>query len=76
MTCPNCGKRLSCLETRSTSMRTRRRYKCPECEMRYTSVEDLISDKTDQPKFTKVDEPIGLTADEIHRLLHRPGLGD
>jgi transcriptional regulator NrdR family protein len=44
MNCPMCKEKMGVLETRTSGMRTRRRYQCEKCGRRYTSLEDLYVD--------------------------------
>lgn len=39
MNCPKCGRGTYIIETRNTSIGTRRRHKCCECCHRFTTIE-------------------------------------
>jgi transcriptional regulator NrdR family protein len=71
MICPNCGIKLKCVESRARGVDgTYRRYACPKCDRRFTSMEHLAG-AIEEPgaKAKKIE----LTQEEIHRRLHRPG---
>lgn len=45
MKCPTDGARLSCIDTRAAAgpdSLIRRRYECPQCKERFTSVEEIL----------------------------------
>lgn len=43
MNCPKCGKRAMCINTRpSSDESTRRRYKCPKCPARWSTIEMVV----------------------------------
>ena len=41
-TCPRCGERGWCLETRHHGVVTRRRYECDRCRLRWTTRESIV----------------------------------
>lgn len=45
MICPECEKRMKCIDSRNYGDATYRRYECPECSHRVTSAEKIISSK-------------------------------
>ena len=45
MNCPECDARMDVVDSRAVrGNRTRRRYKCPECEHRVSTLEAIVTD--------------------------------
>jgi transcriptional regulator NrdR family protein len=78
MLCPTCGIKLKCLETRAHGgSSTYRRYKCLKCDKRFSSTENLTAVVVYEQKVEKPskEEPVKLSAKEIHNRLFRPARG-
>jgi hypothetical protein len=57
MTCPECNGKLKCIETRAHDNYTRRRYKCPNCDKRWSTQERFNDVQIEQPAPV-VEHPI------------------
>lgn len=42
MKCPECSAKTKCLETRAKTLGTYRRYQCPECKTKLTTMEKVV----------------------------------
>lgn len=48
--CPSCGTRARCIDSRPTGAHVRRRYHCPACNRRWTTLEAYTEDFFQQPR--------------------------
>ena len=51
MLCPNCKSKANCVDSRGQTKGVRRRYKCPDCDEKWTTFETIVTTGTDTRKI-------------------------